>query len=89
MPYSAIIGLGKYWQKVYLEGMVGKYLANLNLNKIICIYIINIDLKVPKNFVREAIGSKRCSTKLYTCVIECVIEFMFEFTVNKATTSSY
>ena len=65
--------------------MVGKYLANLNLNKTICIYIINIGLKAPKNFVLEAIGS----TKLYTCVIECVIEFMFEFTVNEATTSSY
>ena len=31
--YSAVIGRGRYWHKVYLEGMVGKYLANLNQNK--------------------------------------------------------
>ena len=35
IPYSAI---GKYWQKVYYERIVGKYLANLHLNKIICAY---------------------------------------------------
>ena len=27
LPYSAIIGRGKYWRKVYLDRMVGKYLA--------------------------------------------------------------
>ena len=41
LPYSAIIGWGKYWQKAYLKGLVGKYLANAVLNKTICAYILN------------------------------------------------
>ena len=54
IPYSAIIGWGKYWQKVHLKGLVGKYwqtvhlkglvgkyLANAIINKTICTYIIN------------------------------------------------
>ena len=40
--YSTIIGGGKYWQRVHLEGMMRKYLANLNLNKTTYIYVINI-----------------------------------------------
>ena len=32
IPYSTIIGQGKYWQKIYIKGMVRKYLANLNVN---------------------------------------------------------
>ena len=39
-PYSTIIGWGKYWQKLYLERMVGKYLVNLRLNKTIYTYIM-------------------------------------------------
>ena len=31
--YSVIIGRGKYLQKAYLEGMMGKYLVNFHLNK--------------------------------------------------------
>ena len=56
----------KYWQKLYFEGMVGKYLANLNLNKRIYAYIINIAVKVHEKVkcLIEAIGLKRCSTKL-------------------------
>ena len=38
----------KYWQKVYLEGMVGKYLANLNLNKMLRTHKIKITLKAPE-----------------------------------------
>ena len=50
IPYSGVIGGGKYWQKVYLElGMLGKYLVNLNHNKTICTYIINIVLEAPEN----------------------------------------
>ena len=41
VPYSAIIGWGKYWQKVYLKGLVGKYLVYAVLNKTICTYICN------------------------------------------------
>ena len=35
------IGMVKYWQIVYFEGLVGKYLANPDLNKTICTYVIN------------------------------------------------
>ena len=41
IPYSAIIGRGKYWQKIHLKGLVGKYLMNAILNKAKCAYIIN------------------------------------------------
>ena len=34
-------GREKYWRTVFLERMVGKYLANIHLNKTICTYIIN------------------------------------------------
>ena len=40
ISYSAIIGRGKCWRKVYLKRLVGKYLAKAVLNKTICIYII-------------------------------------------------
>ena len=33
-------------RKVYFEGMVGKYLTNLNRNKTACAYIINNTLEV-------------------------------------------
>ena len=46
ISYSTIIGWEKYWQKVYLEGMVGKYLRNLNLNKTIYV-LICVDTKWP------------------------------------------
>ena len=52
-------------------------------------YGINIGLEAPKNLMLEVIGSKRCSTSFYICVIEYVIVCMFIFTVNEATTSSY
>ena len=38
---AQLYGGGKYWQKVYLKGLVEKYLANAVLNKTICAYIIN------------------------------------------------
>ena len=41
LSYSAIIGQGKYWQKVYLIRLVGKYLANAFLNETVHTYIIN------------------------------------------------
>ena len=72
--------------------MVGKYLANLHLNKTICAYIINnYCSKVPNNSVLEAFGSKKYFTQLlHVCNRpECVVVSMFEFTVNKATTSNY
>ena len=72
--------------------MVGKYLANLQLNKTICAYIINnYCSKAPKNSVLEVFGLKRYFTKLlHVCNrAECVVVSKFEFTVNEATTSSY
>ena len=58
IPYCIIIGWGKYWQKVYLEGMVGKYLANLNLNKTICI-LICIETKWPGSwFIMAILGCR-------------------------------
>ena len=68
---------------------MGKYLANLRLNKTIYVYIIN-------NYCFEALKiqySKRSarrgtSPSFYTCVIECFVVSMFAFTVNEATTSS-
>ena len=72
--------------------MVGKYLANLHLNKTICAYIINnYCSEAPKNSVLEVFGSKRYFTKLlHMCNrAERVVVSMFEFTVNEATTSSY
>ena len=72
--------------------MVGKYLANLHLNKTTCTYIINnYCSKVPNNSVLEAFSSKKYFTKLlHVCNrAECAVVSMFEFIVNKATTSSY
>ena len=72
--------------------MVGKYLANLNLNKTVCAYIFNNHCsKVPDNSVLEVLGSKKYFTKLlHVCNrAECVVVSMFEFTVNEVTTSSY
>ena len=93
IPYSAIIGEGKYWgkilAKIYLERMVGKHLANLHQNKTRCAYINNI---VPKRLkIQYLKRSARRGTSPSFCmyVIECVVVSMFEFTVNEATTSSY
>ena len=50
--------------------MVGKYLANLNLNKTLislCTYIINIGLEVPKNLVFKVIALKVLS-QAFMCV---------------------
>ena len=58
------LGWGIIMMKVYLEGLVGKYLVNVNQNKTTSAYITNIALKVPKTSMLEAIGSKRYSTKL-------------------------
>ena len=44
--------------------MVGKYLANLHLNKTICAYIINNHSEMPENSVLEVFGSKKYFTKL-------------------------
>ena len=41
-----------------------KYLANLNLNKTTCTYIIYVGLEAPKGLELEVISSKRCLTKL-------------------------
>ena len=85
--YSAIIGRGKYWRKVYLERVVGKYLTNLHLNKTICAYIIV--LKRLKIQYLKRLAQRGTSPSFYTCVIESLVVSMFEFTVNEATTSSY
>ena len=71
--------------------MVGKYLANLHLNKTICAYIINnYCSEALTNSVLDAFGSKRVLLlhQAFTCAIECVVVSMFVFTVNelKATT---
>ena len=85
--YSAIIEWGKYWQKVYLERVVGKYLANLHLNKTICAYIIVLKRLNIQYLKRSA--QRGTSPSFYTCIIEYVIVSKFEFTVNEATTSSH
>ena len=69
--YSTIIEWGKHWQQLYLEGMVGNYLANLNLNKTICAYIITVGLKASKHLVLEAICLNRCLTLLHKCNQVC------------------
>ena len=80
-------GRGKYQWKVYFEGMVGKHLVNLNLNKTICTYIINIAVEAREKIQcsKQSVWSSAqpCS---YMCVFECVVVHMLEFTV--ATTSS-
>ena len=79
-------------ENVYLEGILGKYLANLHLNKTICAYIINNYCSgTPSNSVLEALGSKSYFIKLlHMCnQAECIVVSMLEFTVNEATTSSY
>ena len=73
--------------------MVGKYLANLHLNKTIWAYIINIVSKRQKiqySSVRRGVWLEKVATSpnFYTCVIESVVVNRFEFTVNEATTSS-
>ena len=50
IPYSAIIRQGKILAKVYCEGMVRKYLTNLNLNKIICAYELIMLFTRLKNY---------------------------------------
>ena len=76
----------KYWQKVYLERVVGKYLANLHLNKTIRLYNCS---KSPKNSVFEDSARRGTSPSFYTYEIECVVVSISEFTVNEVTTSSY
>ena len=39
-------------------------MANLNLNKTTCTYIIYVGLEAPKSLELEVIRSKRCLTKL-------------------------
>ena len=49
VPYSAIIGWGKNWQKVYLKGLVRKYLVNAIVNILyVLIYLIIIVFNAPK-----------------------------------------
>ena len=48
IPFSVIIGYKKVLVKVNLEGMVGKYLANLNQNKTMCAYILNVAFEAPE-----------------------------------------
>ena len=78
MLYSAVIGLGKYWRKLYLERMVGEYLASLHLNKTMYTYIINNYCpKVLKNSVLEALDLKRYFTKLLqVCNQVCSTEYV-------------
>ena len=66
---------------------MGKYLANLHLNKTICAYIIV--LKHLKIQYLKCSAQRGTSPSFYTCVIKSVVVSMFEFTVNEATTSSY
>ena len=76
-------------KKVYLDGMVGKYLVHLNQNKTTCAYITNIALEVPEKLQclkRSALRDTRPS--FYMCIIKCVVVSMLKFTVNKATISS-
>ena len=74
IPYSAIIGWGKYWQKVYCEAMVGKCLANLNLNKTTCAYTIILLFKRLKEL---------CKIKHSTMLSHVFISVkMLEFTVS-------
>ena len=87
IPYSAIIGRGKYWRNIYLERVVRKYLANLHLNKTICAYIIVLKCQRIQYLKRSA--RRGISPSFYTYVIECVVVSMFELTVNEVTTSSY
>ena len=75
-------------KKVYLEGMVGKYLVHLDQNKT-CAYITNIAVEVPEKLQclkRSALRDIRSSFNM--CIIECVVVSMLEFTVNEATTSN-
>ena len=76
--------------KVYLEGMVEKYLVNLNQNTTIYAYIINISIEVPDKiqWLKQStqIGAR---PSFYTCVIECVVLIMLKFTLNENTISSY
>ena len=70
--------------------MVGKYLANLNLNKTIYASMINIALEVPEKL--QCLKQSACRgvwPNFYTYVIKCVVVSMFKFTVNKATISGY
>ena len=69
--------------------MVGKYLANLNLNKTVCADIINIVLKRQKIQYSSIQRGVRLKPSFYMCVIEFVVVRTFEFAVNEATTSSY
>ena len=75
--------------------MMGKYLANLNLNKTTCTYItiLYVGLEAPKSLELEAISLKMYSTKLLrvynrVCSSSRVV-CMFKCTVNDATTSNY
>ena len=73
---AQLYGEGKYWQKVYLERVVRKYLANLHLNKTICTY----------SSVLEAISLKKYFTKLlHVCNQVCVfylVSILFIAVIN-------
>ena len=69
-------GGGKYWRKVYLERMVGKYFANLHLNKNNMRLYNYYCSKAPKNSVLEAFSSKSYFTKLlHVCNQMCSSEY--------------
>ena len=75
--------------KVYLEGMVGKYLVYLNQNKTTCAYITNNAFEVSEKLQclkQSALRDTQPSFNM--CIIECVVVSMLEFTVNEATTSN-
>ena len=66
--------------------MVGKYLANLILNKTICASMIKIALEVSEKLqCLKQSAWRGARPNFYTCVIKCVVVSMFEFTVNEAT----
>ena len=71
IPYSAIIGWRKYWRKVYCEAMVGKCLANLDLNKTICAYTIILLFKRLK----ELCKIKHSTTLSHVFILVKMLEF--------------
>ena len=74
VPYSALIGQGKYWQKAYFKRLVGKYLANAIIIKTICTYIIIVFNAPEKMKYSQPRFNHVCGRKYLS---------MFEFTVNR------
>ena len=59
--------------------MVGKYLAYLNLNKIISAYIINIALEMPEKIqCLKQLAQRGTWPSYYMYAIECVEAYVFE-----------